>query len=67
MKKSKTASASKSRSSTKKPPARAAEAPRNALRDLAPKGSAKVPERLPARSAAKTKPAAKKPRPGLFQ
>ena len=65
MKKSKTASAGKSRSTTKKPPARAAEAPRNALRDLAPKG--KVPERLPARSAAKTKPAAKKPRPGLFQ
>jgi len=56
--------ASKSRSPTRKPPARAAEAPRNALRDLAPKG--KVPERLPARSAAKTKPA-KKPRPGLFQ
>ena len=65
MKKSKTASASKSRSSTKKPPARAAEAPRNALRDLAPpKG--KAMERLPARSAAKTRPA-KKPRPGLFQ
>jgi len=53
--------ASRSHVSAKKPPARAAEAPRNALRDLAPKG--KVPERLPARSAAKTK----KPRPGLFQ
>ena len=67
MKKSKTASAGKSRSAAKKPPARAAvETSRNALRDLAPKGSAKVPERLPARSAAKTKPA-KKPRPGLFQ
>jgi hypothetical protein len=64
MKKSKTASAGKSRSTTKKPPARAAEAPRNALRDLAPRG--KAPERLPARSAAKTK-SAKKPRPGLFQ
>jgi len=64
MKKSKTASAGKSRSAAKKPPAKAAvETSRNALRDLAPKG--KVPERLPARSAAKTKPA-KRPRPGLF-
>jgi hypothetical protein len=61
MKKSKTASAGKSRSAAKKPPARAAV--ETSLRDLAPKGSAKVPERLPARSAAKTK----KPRPGLFQ
>ena len=57
--------ASKSRSSTRKPPARAAEAPRNALRDLAPKG--KVPERLPPAARAKAKPAARKPRPGLFQ
>jgi hypothetical protein len=65
MKKSKTASAGKSRSTTKKPPARAAEAPRNALRDLAPKG--KAVERLPPAARAKAKPAARKPRPGLFQ
>ena len=62
MKKSKHKASSMSKVSAKKPPARAAEAPRNALRDLAPpKG--KAMERLPARSAAKTK----KPRPGLFQ
>jgi hypothetical protein len=54
----------KKSAASRKPPAKAAEAPGNALRDLAPKG--KVPERLPARSAAKTKPT-KKPRPGLFQ
>ena len=41
MKKSKTASAGKSRSAAKKPPARAAvETSRNALRDLAPGQSA---------------------------
>ena len=64
MKKSKHTAAIKSKVSAKKPPARAADMPRNALRDLAPKG--KAVERLPARSAAKTKPA-KRPRPGLFQ
>jgi hypothetical protein len=65
MKKSKHTAAIKSKVSAKKPPARAADMPRNALRDLAPpKG--KALERLPARSAAKTKPA-KRPRPGLFQ
>jgi len=58
--------ASKSRSTPRKPTARAAEAPRNALAALAPKG--KVPERLPPAARAKAKPAAKKPRrPGLFQ
>ena len=66
MKKSKTASAGKSRSHTRKPPARAAvETSRNALRDLAPKG--KAVERLPPAARAKAKPAARKPRPGLFQ
>jgi hypothetical protein len=64
MKKSKHTAASKSKASARKPPARAVDMPRNALRDLAPKG--KAMERLPARSAAKTRPA-KKPRPGLFQ
>jgi hypothetical protein len=53
-----------SKAHTKKPPARAAEAPRNALRDLAPpKG--KAAERLP--PAAKAKPKAKRPARGLFQ
>jgi len=57
--------ASRSHVSAKKPPARAAEAPKNALRDLAPRG--KAAERLPPAARAKAKPAAKKPRPGLFQ
>jgi hypothetical protein len=64
MKKSKHKASSMSKVSAKKPPARAADMPRNALRDLAPKG--KAVERLPARSAAKTKPA-KRPHPELFQ
>jgi hypothetical protein len=46
MKKSKTASAGKSRSNTKRPPARAAAFP-NALAQLAPKGSTKAKKPRP--------------------